>query len=475
MKRKRQAGQAFILVLIILAIGALVVVPTLRLTTTVLRSSQTITQRNKGLYACEAAQQKIMWMLLYDIDRLVSENLADDGDSISFTVDVCGTTVYAGITMRAVPGEGGTALATDHRIKPTKTVSPATAAWEPTPFTYIINLEHISSNTSQGLDAVYDFPPGDFGASAYDEEYGSWLSLDEGDSWLRIPDPDWDHAKGYLKWPADYDPDTTDGAFSSDPGDTEHYFHGIRNFDVRQVKEIKFRMTGRLGNNETHCNWVVLKPWNTLSGPQAPITVGSGPGECVGDDVLGVTKASDPEVILPGVPTDIKYTISITNLYTQTRHIQEITDFLPPGFEYLYLDPIDPGDITTEEPWVTTETINGVVRKQVQWTTTEFPNDNAVSIAGEETLTLTFWAHATQDVSGSYYNEVLAILAETGLPPGFGGIGLETADYASNYSWLAGAVMVPAYDSTTGAEGENITANMALDPDSVRIISWHPQ
>jgi len=124
---------------------------------------------------------------------------------------------------------------------------------------------------------------------------------------------------------------------------------------------------------------------------------------------------------------------------------------------------------------VTEETIGGVVRTQVQWRITEFPNDNALSIAAGATLTLTFWAHATQDVSGSYYNEVVAILAETGLPPGFGPIGVDTADYASNYSWLAGAVMVPAYDSSTGADGENITANLALDPDSIRIISWHPQ
>jgi len=136
--RKREAGQAFILVLILLAIGALVVVPALRLTTTVLQSNQAITQRNKGLYACEAAQEKILWMLYNDIDGVVSETLLADGDSISFTVDVCGTTVYAGITMRATEGLGGITLATEHVIKPTKTVDPDTILND----TYGLHLYH---------------------------------------------------------------------------------------------------------------------------------------------------------------------------------------------------------------------------------------------------------------------------------------------------------------------------------------------
>ena len=476
--RKREAGQAFVLVLILLAIGALVVIPALRLTTTVLKSNQAITQRNKGLYACEAAQEKIMWMLYNDIDGIVSENLTADGDTISFTVDVCGTTVYAGITMRATEGQGGITLAADHVIKPTKTVTPSHHLdWDYKTYTYEITLEQLSDNNTQGLDAIYDIPPGGFGAGAYDEEYGSWLSLDGGDNWLRIPDPHWDHAKGYLKWPADYewDPVVTN-TFSSDPLDA-NYFHGIRDFDVREVKKLRFKMYGRLDNSKVHCNWVVLKPWDTLSGPQAPITVGlDEPGECAGGGGLEVDKTSYPEIIQPGVPTVVDYTISVTNMATSTQSIQRIIDYLPPEFEYIEgsvdnvtstltnLEPID--------PWG--EEVNGVLRERVEWTQEQFPGGNDVSIASEETLTISFQALATKDVSGTYYNEVLIFLKDTGLPgSAFDEAGVSPAEYGTGYSWNTGMVVVPAYDSSTGAEGENITANIGFELDQVRIISWH--
>ena len=49
--RKKQAGQAFILVLIVLAIGAVLVVPSLRLTGTALMNSPIVERQIKGLYS----------------------------------------------------------------------------------------------------------------------------------------------------------------------------------------------------------------------------------------------------------------------------------------------------------------------------------------------------------------------------------------------------------------------------------------
>jgi len=472
--RKREAGQAFILVLILLAIGALVVVPALRLTNTVLQSNQAITQRNKGLYACEAAQEKIMWILYNDIDGIVSENLTADGDSVSFTVDVCGTTVYAGITMRATEGQGGITLAADHVIKPTKEVTPATMPGKQLQeYTYTIIMEQLSDNTTQGLDAIYDMPPG--GMTDY---IANSSEIYVNDEWLSVPDPEWDHAKGYLKWPADYewDPAVTN-TFSSDPLDA-NYFHGIRDFDVREIKKLRFRMGGRLDNNQVHCNWVVLKPWNTLSGPQAPIDVGTPdtPGECVGIGGLEVDKTSYPEIIQPGVPTVVDYTISVTNMATFTQSIQRVIDYLPPEFEYIEgsVDNVTSTLTNLEplEPWE--EEVNGVLRERVEWTQEEFPGGNDVSIASGETLTISFQAEATKDVSGTYYNEVLIFLKETGLPgSAFDAAGVSPAEYGTGYSWNTGMVVVPAYDSSTGEEGENITANIGFELDQVRIISWH--
>ncbi|MBA7668864.1 hypothetical protein ES703_76981 [subsurface metagenome] len=212
---------------------------------------------------------------------------------------------------------------------------------------------------------------------------------------------------------------------------------------------------------------------NTLSGPQAPITVGSppNPGDCSDHSVLAVSKTSNPNIIPPGVETDIDYTISITNMYTQTRFIQEIIDYLPPGFLFDSDKPIG-GDITDEAPTVTLETINGIERYQLMWTTAEFPGDTDVSMASDETLTLTFGAKATKDVSGSYYNEIIVLLKESGLPPGFGDVGVLPGEYGSNYSWNTGTVFVPAYDTSSEAEGITINANMALILGGITISSW---
>lgn len=99
----------------------------------------------------------------------------------------------------------------------------------------------------------------------------------DGGPWESIPDPEvvYDEAHIRLKWPADYDWETGTGAFSSDPGDTAHYFNGIRDFTPTQVKELKFEVADTLKTEGVYSNWVVLKPWNTLSGATAPITVGS--------------------------------------------------------------------------------------------------------------------------------------------------------------------------------------------------------
>jgi hypothetical protein len=478
--RKREIGQALPLVLILLAIGALLVVPSLRLGATSSQSGQVVERHTKGLYAADAAQEYVLWKLLWgDLagDLMQSYDPQEPDPSVHYDFDVCGVPVGVTVVMRAIEGEGGTILATEDKIKPVKEVTPSYLAGSSEElYTYTISLDYISDISDENpkvyLDAIYDLPPGGFGSGAY--EGPTELSLDGGETWLLVPDPEWNHAKGYLKWPADYEWDpVVSGAFSSHPE-----FLGIEDFEEREVKMLRFKMRGTLTDNNVHCNWVVLKMedgTNTLSGPQAPITVGNpaNPGECEDDSVLAVTKISNPEIIPPDEPTPVEYIISITNMYTQTRHIQEVTDYLPPGFLFDSARPVS--GITEELPTVTLETINGIERYKLTWTIAEFPGDNAVNIQSDETLTLTFWAEATEDVSvsGSYYNEVLVFLTETGLPSqGFAEAGVSTAEFGSNYSWLTGAVIVPAYDSQSDAEGVTIDANMALILGGITINSW---
>jgi len=322
----------------------------------------------------------------------------------------------------------------------------------PTVCTYTIRLEQLSDNNTQGLDAIYDILPVAFNEGDYVPN-SSYLSVDGG-SWESLDDPSYAVVGGQvrLRWPAS-------GNFTSP----------IRVFDVRQVKELKFEMAHEFkgeDKNKVHCNWVVLKPWDTVSGPQSPLNVGSPveAGVCDDDGLLQVSKSSDPEIIQPGVETEIEYIISITNKDGETHQLKELMDYLPPDF---YYSVNSTSGITTAEPVVDLETINGVDRYELYWAFSP-----PVSILSGDTETLTFRAWATKDVSGSYYNEVLAI-PDVPVPQIFQDIGVTEEEYYACYSWNTGMVVVPAYDSSTGAEGENITANIGFELDQVRIISWH--
>jgi len=240
--RKREGGQAFILVLILLAIGAMLVIPALQLTGTTLKSSQIVTRQARALYAADAAQEYVVWKLRWDNwgQDFTTEN--PEGYAI---LDCCGVSVNISVIMRAVPGKGGVILSTDDVIQPTKTVSPNTIPNDTTEtVTYTIRLEQLSSNTTQGLDAIYDILPDMYDDSEYVTgscqmriDGGPWLPLNQAYQEPAFENPP---SRWRLKWPADYDPDTGTGGFSSD-NSSPNYFYGMRDFNVRQVKELKFR------------------------------------------------------------------------------------------------------------------------------------------------------------------------------------------------------------------------------------------
>ena len=464
--KNKELGQAFIYVLITLAIGAMLVVPLLRLSSTVVRGSRTLTNQTRALYAAEGAQEYVMWKLLH---KNWAQSFTNPGEEGYLSIENCGITMEATIIMRAIPGEGGMTLATDDVIQPTKTVEPSSVPLKSLyDYTYTLNLEQISSDNSEGLDAIYDILPG--GMTDYIGP--TEISLDDGETWQVVPDPEWISSNNVLKWPSDYNKDTGTGAFSSDPGDSDHYFYGIRDFDVREEKKLRFTVRGRLDNHQVHCNWVVLKPWNTVSGPQAPINVGNppNPGVCENDQFIGITKTATPDFIIPGVTTDIRYDIDITNNYTQTRFIETIIDYLPPDF--VYIGPTE--DLTDQDPQGTESTvnINGLDRYKLEWGQAEFGGGDQ-SIPSGVTLRLTFYATATKDVSGSYYNEVSVILRDTGISAGFEEAGVTPSEYSDNYSWNQGSVTVPTYDSEVEGEGVIIDENLSLVVDGISITSFH--
>ena len=473
MIKKREVGQVFLLVLVLLAIGSTMAIQALRLTDTSLKSTQIATRQTQLLYAADTAQEYILWKLMHD----------DFGNEFTtetpvgyLTCDTCPISVNLTIVMRAVPGKGGITLATEDVIQPTKTVSASSPVSPDTPdtianntfqtVTYTIKLEQLSSNTTQGLDAVYDILPDVYNDTEFVEN--SCYMRTDGGPWLSIPDPAFENppTRWRLKWPANYDPDTGDDPFSSD-NTSANYFYGMRDFAPRQVKEIKFQLEHNFkaeDNDRVHCNWIVLKPWDTLSGPQAPLTVGSpaNPGVCDDDGLIQIVKISDPEIIPPGVLTDIDYNVQITNQDGYTNHIEEIYDYLPPGFTYTG----PTSGFSTDDPVETERNINGVDRWQLYWAFSP-----AISIAAGETLHLNFTATTTKDVSGSYYNEV-QVVSDVAIPQVFQDIGITGDEYYTCYSWNSGTVTVPTYDSRADADGIIIDSNLALVVGGVSITSY---
>ena len=468
--RKKEAGQAFILVLILLGIGAALVVPALLLSNTHFKTSQIVSRKTNALYAINAAQEWVRWKLG---DPSFAETFKTD-EPQGFNFDACGVNVTATITMRALEGVGGIILSGDDVIRVTKEVTPTTATkGQNTDFTYIITLEQLSENTTQGLEAIYDVLPSRFGAGAYTpDQDNTKLSLDGGITWQNVPDPLWDHENGYLKWPDNYNWETHEGAFSSNSS-SENYFHGIRDFTPRQVKKLKFIVNGRFTSDGVYRNWVALKPWNTLSGATAAITMGDS-GNTSHTGMLEVSKVSDPDTIPPFTPMTIEYTITITNMGIPTRQITNITDYLPPGFAYEEDSATKGGgDITIEPLWGAPENINGVERQVLRWTESMFPSGNGTPIQSNETLTLTFEADTSQDVSGLYFNELIVLTdMEDDIRDVFMSFGVSETDFGSNYSWNTGGVTVPAFDAETTAEGENITTNLSFSPEGIIITSW---
>ncbi|MFC1860398.1 hypothetical protein ACFLYC_02360 [Chloroflexota bacterium] len=454
--KRNQTGQALILVLVVLAIGAMLVVPSLRLTSTAFMGTPIVEGQTKGLYAADAATEYILWKLAYDN---LGQDFSEDGQSAYFAFNVCDIPVSATVIMRAMEGQGGVTLATEDVIQPTKIVEvEGHPEWNtpdggvevangyPGPYTYIITLEQLSSDNSKGLDSIYEIVPKGLtyipGTSQIRVDGGVWTD-DIGEPSVYITG-----GQSRLRWPP------APGFFTSP----------MRDFDVRQVKEIKFQATGSLQNDRLFYNWVLLnvEDIDTLSGPVAPIKLGSGATKVGG--MLNVTKTSDPEIIQPGVETDIEYTISITNLDESTKQVQNITDYLPPGFEYL--GPTT--GLTSDEPQITLETINGVDRYKLYW---EF--SPAVAIAEDETVYMVFMATATKDVSGSYYNEFVVVPNES-VPGIFQPSDMDVTheDFNSTYSWNQGAVIVPAYDTSSEAEGITIDSNMSLILGGITITSW---
>ena len=146
----RERGQALILVLILLAVGSLLIIPSLQLTTTVLKGRAMYAQFIKEDYTADAAIEYSLWRLNWEPD-FAADNFTTIGNSVNFEVTLNGVTASTSITMQATEGLSGVGLAKeDYQIKPTKEVTPDTASpGVETTFTYTITMQRLEPDDNQ--------------------------------------------------------------------------------------------------------------------------------------------------------------------------------------------------------------------------------------------------------------------------------------------------------------------------------------
>ncbi|OGO23040.1 MAG: hypothetical protein A2Z28_06280 [Chloroflexi bacterium RBG_16_51_9] len=474
MRIRKEAGQGLILALILLAIGSVVVIPALTLTSTSLKNSQLVGGRERSLYAVDAAQEFVMWKLLHT-SFITDANLSYDRATANFTVDVCGTPVSVSVVMRAIATWRGVTLIGNTPIKPTKTASPNSVnAGISQTYTFTIELEQISDNTDQGLDAVYDVLPDGFLLGDYIGG-SSELSTDGGTTWQPIDDPLLENSQTWptpgpsfgnrvrLRWP---NPLT----YGQD-----NFASPMRDFAGGQVKKIRYRITSNLPNSSKryyyYFSWVVLKPWNTLSGTTGTIIVNNTgkTGTAYQGGLIDTSKTAQPSFIAPGQLTDVTYTITVKDQTGAANNkIDTITDYLPPGFSFVGLT--SPYDLIPTSNTTTFGYVNGVYRQ-----TANFTFSPTVGFDANNQRKLTFIARTSENVSGSYYNEV-NVSTNVGIPTILStpGISATKPDFNTGYTWNSAPVIVPAYDSSATSGNVTVTteANLGVTVGGMDIISY---
>ena len=429
-----ERGFAFILVLILLALGSLLLTPTLSLAFSSLRGKQVNTSILMEQYTRDAAAEYAVWDLQYDG---ATGELDEDTPDIFYTIDLNGVIAQGTIHMRAEPGLSGQGLAhPDFKVQPWSEVTPTTAtAGIPTTLNFTIRMQQVDPDPATGyIDEVWDqLPPG--------FRYDSGTSKFEG-SPIQNPNTDIDGDTQTLHWL--FDPAITFTTYG-------------------QIQEITFTASATPSDNTRYCNEVALKPNDERSGKTGFVTVGS-PSYlgCAGGRVPVVVDP-EPHILPPNLTTTVTFSLDFTDQDIGSHGIDEITVVLAPGFTYdsgssgLY-----PSNMTTDEP--TETTVNG--RVELKWDT--FPV-KPVPFAVDETKSQKFNATVTPISSGTAYAEVFTSLAD---PCDYAPCTLP-GDDAKPFSWQLGATIVPAYDVRAVVSRSAGWGNVIPSGSGVSMSSWN--
>ena len=429
---QRQKGQAFILVLILLAVGGLLITPALNLASTGLQSRMTQHTNLMEYYATDGAQEYSLWRLTHEAGFATSLSQNPGNPSEQFYIIL--NRVQADYTITAqVPDEADAPSGSPYefpgfdpgRYRITVDVDPdgslvPLAPGVPRPFTYTITLQYMYPDVeTEPLEQLrVTFPPG----FTYDGPTIGFITVD---------------------------PDKRTGGLSQ--GYTyEWNFDPAISFNYYEEKPMSFQATGA---PEETCYTEVearVPQVSGSTGPTAFIFIEGSPDPGIAK--LMVTKTVSPEVIPLGELTRLTYTITLTNLSSEVViEVQKIEDALPAGFVYvafsssgiLYLPP------PKGEPVGTPGT-----RLLLEWKYTPAPI--LYIPLGGEPVSGTFQAEGTVDSSGTYANEVYV-----------------TAPGATQeYTWPTSGVIVPQFDIESGSGGTTLKAVAQLSGSGHKIRSW---
>lgn len=413
---KRQKGQAFILVLILLAVGALLITPALNLAFTGLKSRMIHHADLMEQYAADGAQDYSLWRLANEPGFAAS--LVPGVEAGPFYIILNKIKAEYTVTAQAAGGAPNNAPLTTDRYKITAEVAPdyLPVPGVATEFTYTITLKYMYPDvpTEALTRLVVNFP------------------------------------KKF-----DYVPGSTTGFTTltpSQPGSTFRWdFNPGISFYYWEEKSMSFRASTTFPQQGTYTTEVDVRtdvPRGS-TGPTAPIVVGN-PSE-TGILRLKVTKTVAPQVIPPGVPTLVTYTISLENLSSKDpMQVQWVEDALPAGFAYAGADS---GFLLLDTNGPDGTYVASGTRELWQWTFTPI---GLLTINAGQIVTATFQTIATVDSPGTYANEVWVKAPGT----------------TQEYSWPTSGVIVPQYDISTQAGGTTLKVVAQVSRGSHVIKSW---
>jgi len=432
-----ERGYALLLVLLLLALGALLIAPTLHLAFTSLRSKQLHTNILKEQYTRDAGGEHAMWKLQYGGG---TAELSTENDTIQYSLVINDITSDVTIKLRIETMLSGQTLAhPDFKVMPGGEVSPTTGTpGQPITFNYTLTMQQIDPDPATGyVDEVWILLPVGFSYVAGSSAFEGSPIADPIDDY----NPDWDMS--VLHWL--FDPAITFEMYG-------------------QIKSLTLQAEARLNNNERYGIEVGLKPRAERSGKCASVVVGNPTyGGWEGGRVQLLAE-SDPIIAVPNQTTEFIFTISITNVDIGEHGIDILETVLAPGFTYTDNSSAEfPSNITSNEPVIN---VRPDGREELKWDV--FPV-NPMPIAMDEVLTQKFRATATPTEAGTSYAEVFVKLNNPGT---YGPDWLPGAP-AETYSWQIGPVIVPQYDVRSAVPTSQGWGNVTPGGAGVSLESWH--